>query len=303
MKVIWTPGLNLVSPDLLSRIIAIEEYQKHQLQHKRIPRDIEVFDENSIPVSYQIQHDDKPNATRNGFYPIKYKRGNEEKILTLQNNGEDITDNSVLIEFPITSVQQASDCFRLRRPINQFRGRCRLETHSNLSINSSNTDYNSIDSLSSAKYDTADLTSYYENSHHINTDSEDDNIVCDVGIQSDKPRLCQAKQAHELLLGKTFVLLVKNFLETSDTPHLGTKASIQKLDETKDLDVSTTLTEHFKTLYLVLYAPGCVKTLPTILGHQRLNSLKVSCDIVKNSTDFFLKKKDSFFATMNQRTN
>ena len=86
----------------------------------------------------------------------------------------------------------------------------------------------------------------------------------------------------------------QEFPRTSDTPHLGTKASIQKLDETKDLDVSTTLTEHFKTLYLVLYAPGCVKTLPTILGHQRLNSLKVSCDIVKNSTDFFLKKKTAF---------
>ena len=70
LKIIWTPGSNLAFPDVLSRNIRIEEYQKHQLQHKRIPRDSGFFDENGTPVTYQIQHDDNPKDTWNDFYPI-----------------------------------------------------------------------------------------------------------------------------------------------------------------------------------------------------------------------------------------
>ena len=60
---------------------------------------------------------------------------------------------------------------------------------------------------------------------------------------------CQAKQAHELVLGKTDASLVKQFLTTSDAPHLDTNALIQKLDEvlnTVDLDVSTIIAEKIK---------------------------------------------------------
>ena len=65
-------------------------------------------------------------------------------------------------------------------------------------------------------------------------------------ITADKPGLCQAKQAHDLVLGKTDASLVNKFLTTSDAPHLDTKALIQNFDEvakTVDLDVSTILTE------------------------------------------------------------
>ena len=51
------------------------------------------------------------------------------------------------------------------------------------------------------------------------------------------------------MLGKTDASLVKEFLTTSDAPHLYTKALIQKLDEvakTVDLDVSTILAEQIK---------------------------------------------------------
>ena len=64
-KIIWTPGLNLVLPDCLSRNITIEELRKHQLQHKRIPRDIEFYDEHGTAVSYQVQHEDNLNDTCN----------------------------------------------------------------------------------------------------------------------------------------------------------------------------------------------------------------------------------------------
>ena len=141
MKIIWTPGLKLAFPDILSRKVTVEEYQMHQLRHKRIPCDIEFFDEHGTPVTYQIQHEDNPTDTCNDFYPIRYKRGNEEKILRLQNDGEDFTVSSMLDEFPIISVQQASDCFRmenlstnLEEYVGQRPNRMHLSTHPMLSV-------------------------------------------------------------------------------------------------------------------------------------------------------------------------
>ena len=85
--------------------------------------------------------------------------------------------------------------------------------------------------------------------HTTSVDSEDDNIVCDISIQADQARLCQAKQAHDLVLGKADASLAKKCLTASDAPHLNTKSLIQKLDEvakTVDLDVSTILEEQMK---------------------------------------------------------
>ena len=98
---IWTPGSNLAFPVILSRNITIEEYQKHQLHHNRIPRDIEFYYEHGTPVAYQIQHEDNPNDTCNDFYPKKYKCGNEEKLLRLQNDGKDFIVSSMIDESPI----------------------------------------------------------------------------------------------------------------------------------------------------------------------------------------------------------
>ena len=242
LKIIWTPGLDLAFPDILSRNVTVEEYQMHQLPHKRIPRDIEFFDEHGTPVTYQIQHEDNPNDTCNDFHPIKYKRGKEEKILKLQNDGEDFTVSSMLDEFPIIPVQQLLDCFRMGRFMNQFRRICGLETQSNASINTSNTEYSSINSLSPFEDHATDSTCPDDDSHQISTDSDVDKIVCDISIQADQARLCQAKQAHDLVLGKTDASLAKKCLTASDPPHLNTKALIQKFDEvakTVDLDVST----------------------------------------------------------------
>ena len=80
-----------------------------------------------------------------------YKRGNEEKIVRLQNGGEDFTVSGILDEFPITSIQQASDCFRMGRSINQFGRLCGPETQSSVTANASSTDYSSIISLCSAE--------------------------------------------------------------------------------------------------------------------------------------------------------
>ena len=230
----------------------VEEYQMHQLRHKRIPRDIEFFDEHGTPVTYQIQHEDNPNDTCNDFYPMKYKRGNDEKILRLQNDGEDFNISSMLDKFPIISVQQASDIFRIGKFTNldEYVGQ---RPNLNASVNTSNAEYSSIDSHSQYKDDVADLTNSSYNSNHNSIDPEDDNIVCDINIQADQGRLSQAKQAHDLVLGKTDASLAKKCLMASDAPHLNTKALLQKLDEvakTVDLDVSTILEEQMKALVL-----------------------------------------------------
>ena len=104
------------------------------------------------------------------------------------------------------------------------------------------TDYSSMNSLSPSEDNATDLTMPGDDSNHVSTGSEDDNIVCDLSIQADQTRLCQAKQAHDLVLSKTDASLVKKILTTSDAPQLDTKALIQKLGKvakTVDLDVST----------------------------------------------------------------
>ena len=45
LKITWTPGFNLAFLDILSRNVTIDEHQHHQLPHKKLPRDIQVFDE------------------------------------------------------------------------------------------------------------------------------------------------------------------------------------------------------------------------------------------------------------------
>ena len=87
LKIIWTPGSNLAFPDILSRNVTIDEYQHHQLQHKKLPRDIQFFDEQGQQITYKINHDDTTGDTCNDFYPIHCQQGKDQKILRLYNDG------------------------------------------------------------------------------------------------------------------------------------------------------------------------------------------------------------------------
>ena len=102
----------------------MEVNQKYQLQHKKIPRDIEFYDEHGSPVTYRIQHDDNPNDTCNDLYAILCQQGADNKVLRLHKDGESFTLNSLKNEFPTTTIQSATHCFRLGRAINQFRRLC-----------------------------------------------------------------------------------------------------------------------------------------------------------------------------------
>ena len=90
-KIIWTSGSNLVFPDILSRNVTIHEYQHHQLQHKKLPRDIHFFDEHGQQITYKMNHDDTPAESCNDFYPIHCQQGKDQKILRLHIDGENFS--------------------------------------------------------------------------------------------------------------------------------------------------------------------------------------------------------------------
>ena len=248
LKIIWTPGSNLAFPDILSRNVTAEEYQRHQLNHKKIPRDIEFYDEHGSPVTFRIKHDDNPSDTCNDFYPIHCQQGNDNKVLRLHKDGENFTLNSLNNEFPSTTIQSATDCFRLGETINQFRRLCLPSTQSLSSAEGSDPTYSSIESLNTNEDDDA-LAEPHDDDDNPIIDDEEDNFICEINTHANRDRLCKAKAAHDAVLGKINASLAKKPLTATEAPHLDTKSLIAKLDEvakTVDLDVSTILAEQIK---------------------------------------------------------
>ena len=91
LKIIWTPGSGLAFPDILSWNVTLQEYQKHQFQHKNILRDIEFYDEHGSPITYRIQHDGSPNDNCNDSYPNHCQQGNDDKVHRWHNDAESFT--------------------------------------------------------------------------------------------------------------------------------------------------------------------------------------------------------------------
>ena len=251
MKIFWTPWSNLAFPDILSRNVTLEGYQKHQLQYKKKPRDIEFFDEIGNPVFYKIQHEDNPHDTCNDFYPIHRQQGNDEKILRLQNDGESYTLNSISNEFPIVSAQSAADCFRMGKTINQFRRLCFPLSHSPILHDTSDPIYSSISSSDTeeAECETLNVVTVPPDRTEDDEEQDEDDHIFRVDTNIDHHRLCKAKTAHDSVLGKIDASLAKKPLTFTEAPLLDTRALISKLDEVAksvDLDVSTILAEQIK---------------------------------------------------------
>ena len=130
--------------------------------------------------------------------------------------------------------------------------------------------------------------------HLFSTDSEDDKIICDISIQADKPWLCQAKQAHELVLGKTDASLVGKFLTASDAPHLDTKALIQKLVEvakTVDLDVSTIRAEQMEDPVLGIVRSWIRENIPSDDKSQEIQQSKSYMRYCQEFDRFFIEEE------------
>ena len=225
----------------------MEEYRKPQLQHKKLPRDIEFYNGHGSPVTYRIQHDDNPNDSCNDFYPIHYQQGNDNKVLRLQNDGKNFTLNSLSNEFPTRTIQSATDCSRLVKTINQFR-RLSLPSKQSLSlVEDYEPTYSSTNLLNTNEND--DELDNFPDDVDANTDDDEDNLIFEINPNAEIHCLCKAKAAHDSVLGKSDASLAKKPLTATEAPHLDTKSLIAKLDEvakTIDLDVSTILAEQIK---------------------------------------------------------
>ena len=115
LEIIWTPGSNLAFPATLSRNVTIDEYQHHQLQQKKLPRDLQFFDELGQQITYKINHEDIKADTCNDFYPTHCQQDKDQKILRLHIDGEIFSLNSVSTDLATSSVQFAADCFRIEK--------------------------------------------------------------------------------------------------------------------------------------------------------------------------------------------
>ena len=192
LKIIWMPVSNLAFPDILSRNVTIDEYQHHQLQHKKLPRDIQFFDEHGQQLTYKINHDDTTGDTCNDFYPIQCQQGKDQTILRLYNDGENFPLNSIGTDFSTSSVQSATDCFRMGRTITQFRRLCRPGSPVSLSSsqNSSGT-YSSISVIETDGTEEPDSSAYVERAVHedCDIDKDEDDYVCEI-YATDHYRLC-----------------------------------------------------------------------------------------------------------------
>ena len=201
LEIIWTPGSNLAFPDILSRNVTVEEYRNHQLRNKKKPRDRDFYDEHGSPVSYRIQNDDNPYDTCNNFYPIHCQQGNDNKVLPLRNDRENFTLNSLSNEFPSTTIQSATYCFRLGKTINQFRRLGLPSTQFLSSAEDSEPTYSFINSLNTNEDDDA---------FELQDDEDnEDNLICEINTHADNNLLCKAKAAHNAVLGKIGASLAK----------------------------------------------------------------------------------------------
>ena len=166
----------------------------------------------------------------------------------MHNNGENFTLNSLSNEFPSTTIQSATDCFRLGKTINQIRRLCLPSTQSLSSAEGSDPTYSSIDSLNTNEDDDA-LAEPHDDDDNPIIDDDEDNFICEINTHNNRYRLCKTKAAHAAVLGKINASLAKKPLTATEAPHLDTKSLIAKLDEvakTIDPDVSTILAEQIK---------------------------------------------------------
>ena len=229
----------------------IDEYQHRQLQHKKLPPDIQFFDKQGQHITYKINYEDTAADRCNYFYPIHCQQGNDQKILQLHNDGENFSLNSNNTALATSSVQLAADCFRMGKAINQFRRLCRPQPPVSLSSSeSSNGTYNTISVTETAGTEEPGLSLRAQLIVHKDCDDHEVEYtyICEINA-NDHYRLCKGRAAHDSVLSESNAFLSKKTLSTTAAAHLRTQDFITKLNDVAmvvDLDVPTLLQLHFK---------------------------------------------------------
>ena len=225
LKIIWTPGSNLAFPDTLSRNVTIDENQHHQLQHKKLPRDIQFFDENGQQVTYKNSNDDTTADTCNDFYPILCQQGKDQNVLRLHNDGEKFSLNSLTANFDTSSVQLAADCFRRGKAKNQFRRLCQPQSPVSLSPSEKcNGTYNSISVIEEEEIEELGSFLHTELVIHEDCDTDEDEVAFLREINAnDHCYQCKARAAHDLVPSTADAGLAKKPLSATVAPQLRTQ--------------------------------------------------------------------------------
>ena len=120
LKIIWTPGKNLVFPDILIRNLSLKEIKKQQLKHKRIPKEIKFFEENGKEINYFINRDDTEARSSNDFFPIISHQNNTTRQIIFGNKME-LSDQQEYRKDRLHSITDLNPCFQQGRHINQQR--------------------------------------------------------------------------------------------------------------------------------------------------------------------------------------
>jgi hypothetical protein len=88
LKIVHTPGKNLVVPDILSRNFTNAQFLQEQMKHKVIPKNVSFVDEQGNEISYFIEHQIKePTDDPFDSYPIIRIHGNEQKKFQIIGKG------------------------------------------------------------------------------------------------------------------------------------------------------------------------------------------------------------------------
>ena len=122
----------------------------------------------------------------------------------MHNDGENFTLNSLSNEFPATTIQSATDCFRLGKTINQSRRLCIPSTQSSSSVEESEPTYSSINSLNTNEDDNA-FNETQDGEDDATTDDDED-LICEINTNATIIDCAKLKQLMMLSWEKSTLL-------------------------------------------------------------------------------------------------
>ena len=84
LQVIWTPGKNLASLDLLSRNFPLEDLNGHQLAYKENPEEFRFFNQSGHEVQNLNDHNSSADDGNDVFIPLFAHIWVKQKHFTLK---------------------------------------------------------------------------------------------------------------------------------------------------------------------------------------------------------------------------
>ena len=119
LKIIWTEGKNLAFPDILSRNVKINDLDRYQLKHKKIPKDISFYDQNGCEEKYFVLRDSEKRPADNFFPILKQSKTRIDKYIF--KNDKMIRQHYNPNQNRLCSINNVSENFAYGPSINHYR--------------------------------------------------------------------------------------------------------------------------------------------------------------------------------------